>query len=41
MSCKDVVAMSAVFIAVFLVIFGSEGEQEEKSEGGEKTVKDK
>lgn len=27
MSCKDVVCMSAFFIAVFLVIFGSEGTQ--------------
>lgn len=29
MSCKDVVCMSAVFIAVFLVIFGSKGSQQE------------
>ena len=29
MSCKDVICMSAVFIAVFLVIFGSEGSQQE------------
>ena len=28
MTCKDVIALSAVFIAVFLVIFGSEGGQE-------------
>ena len=27
MSCKDVICMSAVFIAVFLVIFGSQGSQ--------------
>lgn len=27
MTCKDVICMSAVFIAVFLVIFGSEGSQ--------------
>lgn len=25
MTCKDVIALSAVFVAVFLVIFGSEG----------------
>lgn len=29
MTCKDVICMSAVFIAVFLVIFGSEGEQQD------------
>ena len=29
MTCKDVVVMSAFFIAVFLVIFGSEGQQAE------------
>ena len=29
MTCKDVVCMSAFFIAVFLVIFGSEGSQQE------------
>ena len=29
MACKDAVCMSAFFIAVFLVIFGSEGQQAE------------